>query len=73
MMFAEALAHPGLAHRDARDPWSNGGGGSEYTGEVCGKNLFWAHPIDSYTARGGDAAGEVFQVKRPDRPVFEQS
>ena len=25
------------------------------------KNLFWAHPEDSYTARGGDAEGERWQ------------
>ena len=44
----------GLAARDAPDPWNNMGGGNRYTGEVYMKNLFWAHPIDSYTARGGE-------------------
>ena len=27
LMYAEALAHPGLASRDAPDAWNNGGGG----------------------------------------------
>ena len=61
-MYAEALAHPGLAARDAPDAWNNGGGGNVYTGEVYMKNLFWAHPIDSYTARGADAAGETYRA-----------
>ena len=57
LMYAEALAHPGLASGDSYD----GGGGSAYDGRVYMKNLFWAHPEDSYTARGGDAHGEVWQ------------
>ena len=63
LMYAEALAHPGLASRDTPDAWHNGGGGDRYTGEVYMKNLFWAHPIDSFVARGGSADGEEFQAR----------
>jgi alpha-L-rhamnosidase len=62
LMYAEALAHPGLASRDAPDAWHNAGGGDRFTGEVYMKNLFWAHPIDSFVARGGSAEGEEFQA-----------
>jgi alpha-L-rhamnosidase len=37
--------------------------GNRYTGEVYMKNLFWAHPIDSYVARGGHPTGEEFQAR----------
>lgn len=55
LMYAEALAHPGLAAGDTYD----GGGGAAYDGRVYMKNLFWAHPEDSYVAKG--VAGETFQ------------
>ena len=55
LMYAEALAHPGLAAGDSYD----GGGGADYDGRLYMKNLFWAHPEDSYVAKGG--TGEVFQ------------
>ena len=54
-MYAEALAHPGLAAGDSYD----GGGGAAYDGRVYMKNLFWAHPEDSYVAKG--ESGEIFQ------------
>ena len=61
LMYAEALAHPGLAAGDSYD----GGGGAVYDGRVYMKNLFWAHPEDSYTANGRpnvDGMGESFQA-----------
>jgi hypothetical protein len=33
------------------------------SGRVYMKNLFWAHPEDSYTARGGSISGEVWTPK----------
>ena len=64
LLYAEALAHPGLASSATADAWHNGGGGDVYTGEVYMKNLFWAHPIDSYVASGGgDSEGEVWQAR----------
>ena len=59
LMYAEALAHPGLAAGDSYD----GGGGNIYDGRVYMKNLFWAHPEDSYTARGDETGPEVFQPR----------
>jgi hypothetical protein len=46
LKHAEALGHPPLAPAD----------GSVYMG-----NLFWANPIDIYTAKGGDPNGEVYE------------